>query len=82
MITPTEQLKTILSNESFCHAIATHKDTFNATLYQIQLSLTTEENKDSIGSVILALKEIHEIFGDIILHGEATLAKKQKEKSK
>ena len=79
-MTPTEQLKEILNNESFCVALAAHKDSFNATMYQIQLSMTTEENRDSVGATILAIKNVHAIFGDIILKGDAILAKKAKEK--
>jgi hypothetical protein len=81
-MTPTEPLKEILNDESFCIAMATYKEPFNAALYQIQMSMTTEENRDSVGSTILALKNIHGIFHDIILKGEALIAKKEKSTTK
>lgn len=78
----TEQTEEILKDKAFCRALAVHKRSFKALLYQIQLSITTEDNRDTVGPTILALREIHDIFEDVIIHGEALIVEEEKKTKK
>lgn len=73
-------LELIETNPAFCRSIATHQREFRAFLFQIQMDQTNEGNKDTIGSVILALKDIHTIFEDVILKGDSLIQEENKKK--
>lgn len=73
-------LAQIEASPALAIAIAKNKYEFRDLLNRIQLELVTEENKDSVGHTIYALKEIHDVFDSVIKFGEAEIEKSDKKK--
>lgn len=71
-------LKVIESEPEICIAFANHESAIQRIMTTIQLELVTEENKDSIGHTIFALKQINGIFDSMILQGKAVIEKNKK----
>lgn len=68
------------SEKAFCTSLAKNKEAFKKILYQIQLELVNEDNKDSIGPVIYGMKLIDMQFEDVIIFGEALIEQENKKK--
>lgn len=63
-------------------AIALYKTEFRNILFQIQMDSTTQENLKEIAPVVLAMKNTHLIFEDVIVFGESLIQKEEKAKNK
>lgn len=75
-------LEVIESDPQLAVMLVKNQDGFRKLLLQIQLELVTEENKDTLGHTMFAVKEIYDIFDMVIAKGEALIQESQKKEQK
>ena len=60
LVEPTIGLLSLLAKPHVCKSVARNYEDLRDILLQIQLDVVTDTNKDEIGSVIFALKRVHD----------------------
>lgn len=80
---PSSQHMIALLNKSHvCKSIARAAPDIKEVLLQIQLDISNEKNKDTIGPTIVALKNIHDILLLFVAKGELILSKEKESDNK
>lgn len=74
----TKLLDLIETKPELALSLVRVKDDFKELLLQIQLELVTEDNRDTLGHTVYAVKEMYQIFDAVILRGEALIQEAQK----
>ncbi len=69
----------LLGREHICRLICNDYPELQAILQQIMLDITTEENRDTVGPTILAVKHVLDTFALFKARGEDLLAKEARE---
>lgn len=72
----------LLTDKSCCKSIASNYPDIERVLFQIQLDITTEENRDVVGPTLLALKHIQDIFLLFRSRGDAVIQQENKADAK
>lgn len=69
----------LLSKEHLCRMVARNYPDLKEILVQIMLDITSEENRDSVGPTVLAVKNILDIFALFEAGGRCVLSKEARE---
>lgn len=75
-VPPSLQMADLLEQPHICKGVSRLFPEIQKILMQIQLDVTTEENRDSVGPTILGIKHVHDIFsvfkakGDLLIKQE------------
>lgn len=70
----------LLDNSGLCRSIAVNGEHYREILAQVQLDAVTENNMNSIGSVMLALKKIQETILLFESKGRAIISQEERKK--
>ena len=75
-VPPSVQMLELLEEGHICKTVSRAFPDLQKILFQIQLDITNEENRDKIGPTILGLKHVHEMLlvfrakGDLLIKQE------------
>jgi hypothetical protein len=72
-------MEALLEKPHICRMFARNNVEIREVLQQIMLDITTEENRDTVGPTILALKHFHDIFALFEAKGRVILANEERE---
>jgi hypothetical protein len=78
----TVHMDDLLSDKTCCKNIASHYPDIERILMQIQRDVVTEENRDSVGPTLLALKHVQDTFLLFQAKGAALIQQENKADAK